>query len=511
MLKLLLLTACQQDYSVTERTRSMKVAPLADAGGLTVDERTTVNVPLFSVGSGELRVDQVTVVNEQSEEAFVLLDDWANEDGDDDGVLDNLVFESGRTDLSVFEELHISFRPQTEGYFRATITVDTNDNRVAGIDPVEGLHDGSGVHVFQVRGLARYPRSSTYPERLDFGKRLVGGAFFDLVQVRNTGSVVLTISGYGFGDGDSSAYYVETPDPVYVLPGDTEQIEVGYIPSKEQRELATLTLLTSDPNGDPVVELIGNNCEDSLHSSWDSDGDGFVSCGDDCDDSDASIRPDGQEVPNGKDDDCDGQVDEAADRISDDDDGDGLSENEGDCNDDDPNIGVDVEEDKNNKIDDDCDGFVDEGSRRFDDDLDGFTNQAGDCDDYDAAIFPGADELADEIDNDCDENIDEGTFNFDDDQDGVTEAEGDCDDYDAWSYPGALEDCDQIDNDCDNFVDEGEGEEEACDFLADLIEPPPPASGCSATGSPAYKLTGLWGLSLLALLVMRRRQDSQVS
>ncbi|MFT5585534.1 MAG: hypothetical protein ACI9VR_003126, partial [Cognaticolwellia sp.] len=103
MLKLLLLTACQQDYSVTERTRSMKVAPLADAGGLTVGERTTVNVPLFSVGSGELRADQITVINEQAEQAFVLDQGWANEDGDDDGLMDELIFESGSTDLSVFE------------------------------------------------------------------------------------------------------------------------------------------------------------------------------------------------------------------------------------------------------------------------------------------------------------------------------------------------------------------------------------------------------------------------
>jgi MYXO-CTERM domain-containing protein len=508
MFKLLLLTACQQDYGVTERTRSMKVAPLADAGGLTVGERTTVNVPLYSVGSGDLRADQITVVNEQAEEAFVLIANWANEDGDEDGVMDDLIFESGSTDLSVFEELQMSFEPTTEGYFRATITVDTNDNSVVGIDPVEGLHDGSGVHIFQVRGLARYPRSSTYPEKIDFGKRLVGGAFFDLIYVRNTGSVVLTIAEYAFEDGDSTAYYVETPGPVYVLPGDTEEIEVGYIPNKEQREYATLTLLTSDPEGDPMVELIGNNCEDSLHPSWDSDGDGALSCGSDCDDSEPSIRPDGQEVPNGKDDDCDGQVDETADGLDDDDDNDGLSENEGDCNDDDPNIGTDAEEDKNNKIDDDCDGFVDEGSRRFDDDLDGFTNQAGDCNDYDNAIFPGAVEVADEIDNDCDENIDEGTFNFDDDQDGVAEADGDCDDYDAWTYPGAPEDCDQIDNDCDNFVDEGDGGEDACDFLADLLEAPPPASGCSATDSAS----GLWALGLLALLGLlglHRRQDSQ--
>lgn len=506
---LLLALACQPDYSVTERRRQLKVAPLADGGGLTVGERTTVRVPLYSVGSGELRLDQITVVNEQEEEAFVLLDSWANTDDDEDGVMDALEFEPGATDLSVFEELEISFRPTTEGYFRATVYLDTNDNRVTGIAPVDGLHDGSGVHIFQLRGLARYPRSSTYPEKLDFGRRLVGGAFYDDVWVRNTGSVVLTIAGYGFEDDDSTAFYVETPDPVYILPGSTERIEVGYIPATGNAERATLTLITSDPDGEPEVTLVGNQCPDSLDETWDQDGDGFISCGDDCDDLLSGVHPDAQEVANGMDDDCDGVVDEAADQVSKDDDGDGYSENAGDCNDDDPAVSPDAEEDKNNKIDDDCDGNVDENSRRFDDDGDGFTNQQGDCDDLDASINPSAKEEADEIDNDCDDNIDEGTFNFDDDQDGYSEADGDCDDYDAWSFPGAQEDCDSIDNDCDNFIDEAESgseDDDACDFLADVIvTDTTEEQGCSSTAEPASFLALVLGA--LALVGLRRRRQ----
>jgi hypothetical protein len=88
----------------------------------------------------------------------------------------------------------------------------------------------------------------------------------------------------------------------------------------------------------------------------------------DCDDADPAVSPDGDEgdpaqggVPNGKDDDCDGLVDEPwEDR-----DGDGYGAEEGDCADDpsDPlaaavNPGAD--EACGDGVDNDCDGFVDE-------------------------------------------------------------------------------------------------------------------------------------------------------
>jgi hypothetical protein len=52
-----------------------------------------------------------------------------------------------------------------------------------------------------------------------------------------------------------------------------------------------------------------------VSSTIDRDGDGFASapCGDDCDDDDASARPDAPELCNGRDDDCDTSVDEGAD------------------------------------------------------------------------------------------------------------------------------------------------------------------------------------------------------
>ena len=89
----------------------------------------------------------------------------------------------------------------------------------------------------------------------------------------------------------------------------------------------------------------------------------------------------------------------------------------------------------------------------MDDDGDGFTERAGDCDDGDASVFPGATETIDGIDEDCDGRVDDGTTVFDDDGDGFSEAGGDCNDADPSVNPSRWDTLgDGIDNDCDGTV-----------------------------------------------------------
>lgn len=99
---------------------------------------------------------------------------------------------------------------------------------------------------------------------------------------------------------------------------------------------------------------------------------------------------------------------------------------------------------------------------------------AGDCDDTDPQIAPGAAEICDGVDQDCDGEIDEElptrTLYRDADGDGYGTAEstiacgappgyadatGDCDDASATIHPGAVETCNGVDEDCDAMVDEG--------------------------------------------------------
>ncbi len=221
--------------------------------------------------------------------------------------------------------------------------------------------------------------------------------------------------------------------------------------------------------------------------------DGFVSGSDDCDDLDALVHPDADELCDGLDNDCDDVVDE--DPVDEatwyvDIDGDGYGqaavteqacepssgfvETADDCDDSDPDIhpGAD-ESDCADAVDYNCDGSV-----GYEDvDGDGFA-ACDDCDDADGDVNPDAVEVCDGVDENCDGLVDNDaadatTWYGDSDGDGyggtqyvvascdvlvgyVTNST-DCDDVDANAYPGASETCDLIDNDCDGTVDEGVG------------------------------------------------------
>ncbi len=129
------------------------------------------------------------------------------------------------------------------------------------------------------------------------------------------------------------------------------------------------------------------------------------------------------------------------------DDADGWSVADGDCDDADAATYPGAAE-ADDGADNDCDLSVDEGTASADDDGDGYTEAAGDRDDADATVYAGAPERCDGADNDGDDLVDEETVCGDDDGDGWTEADGDCEDADAGVYPGGVDRCD-ADGDCD--------------------------------------------------------------
>jgi len=149
----------------------------------------------------------------------------------------------------------------------------------------------------------------------------------------------------------------------------------------------------------------GTDCDDenpAIFPGSDFDLDGYT-CPTDCRDDDLLIHPGAEEVCDGSDNDCSGEVDD---------------------------------------IDADGDGYV--------------TDECGgdDCDDNDLGVHPRAPEKCDGVDTDCDGLM--GPFESDDDGDGYNECmDNDCDDQDPWVYPGAKELCDLRDNDCDGQADEG--------------------------------------------------------
>ncbi len=220
---------------------------------------------------------------------------------------------------------------------------------------------------------------------------------------------------------------------------------------------------------------------------------GHVANAGDCDDLDPSSYPGATEVCDGADNNCDSQVDEGAAAPGTwhpDFDGDGFGNSSspvvactaplnyiatgGDCDDLDASSypgGIEVCD----AADNNCDGTSDEGLLGPwypDNDGDGFggipgilgcgplpgtVSGAGDCDDSDDQIYPGATELCDGDDNDCDATTTAVGGENDGDGDGHLACD-DCDDSDSAAHPGGTEICDGIDNDCDATTTTAPGE-----------------------------------------------------
>ncbi len=140
-------------------------------------------------------------------------------------------------------------------------------------------------------------------------------------------------------------------------------------------------------------------------------------------------------------------------------------------------------------LDADADGFGTGTAQCLCTVLPGFSLKGGDCDDASFESSPGRQELCDGRDNDCDGQTDEGC---DQDGDGYCNVvplkfganlvcrfpQPDCLDSDPFIYPGAAEVCDLADNNCDGNKDE------ACDLDGDGVckgsKPKPPCSLASA-------------------------------
>lgn len=237
--------------------------------------------------------------------------------------------------------------------------------------------------------------------------------------------------------------------------------------------------------------------QEMIDAAGDRDGDGYRSVlvgGLDCDDADPEVRPGALEIcEDNKDNDCNGFVDDIGEGgvlwyLDTDLDGYGSAEStfeacldwnkpgwslrSGDCDDHSAARNPGVGDASCNQLDDDCDGQVDEDAPELewylDTDGDGYggtgqsvrscsqvpgsVSNAGDCDDTNSDIYPGAsDPPYDGVDADCggDSDYDADGDGFD----GVLYGGTDCDDAWAHVFPGGSELCDGLDGNCDGVVD----------------------------------------------------------
>ncbi len=199
----------------------------------------------------------------------------------------------------------------------------------------------------------------------------------------------------------------------------------------------------------------------------DADGDTFTTPeagGTDCDDDHEDTYPDAPELCDGRDQDCDGAIDEGTpltEVLYVDADGDGygteaasdcgdtrpLSAVDGDCDDDDPGVHPEAVEVWYDGVDQDCDGGDDD-----DQDGDGVVADL-DCDDTDAARSPAAVWFED---GDGDGFGDASRpWIACDAPEGHVADDTDCDDTAPETFPGSDEVCGGGDEDCDGTTDEG--------------------------------------------------------
>ncbi len=264
-----------------------------------------------------------------------------------------------------------------------------------------------------------------------------------------------------------------------------------------------------NPGAEEVCDGIDQNCTDGadegveleLYVDGDRDGygigdpvfgctasDGLAIYNGDCDDLNDAVYPGADELCDEVDNDCDDQIDEGLESTwYVDTDGDGFGDSPvesceqsegtaalgGDCDDTDPDYNPDaLEPDCTDPNDYNCDGSV----RYADADGDGFA-ACEECDDTNAAVYPGATETCDGLDNDCDGTADNGatdapSWYTDSDGDGFGDIGGartvaceqpsgmvadstDCNDALAAVNPAATEICNDLDDDCDGTADLG--------------------------------------------------------
>jgi hypothetical protein len=345
--------------------------------------------------------------------------------------------------------------------------------------------------------------------------------------VQTGDTVVLDGSGSNDADGDSLTYVwtmTSKPDGSTAVLSDPTAVTPEFVADMPGTYVLTLTVddgrfssepdsvtIDTDADGDGVGDTIdncintpnagqedtdidgtGDACDECASdpdkttagvcgcgvADIDADGDSYYECTDDCDDSNAEINPGAEEVCDGVDNNCSGEIDDG---LTTDQDGDGYSTPDSctgtkdDCDDSNASVNPGGDDSVCNGLDDDCDGTVDEeytptvttcGIGECSSNTGTLECQSGTevdtCDPLEGAASD--DSVCNGLDDDCDGSVDE-EYTPTATTCGIGECSGNSGQLECQSgaetdtcdpLEGAVaESCNNLDDNCDGTVDEG--------------------------------------------------------
>jgi len=207
-----------------------------DFGELKSDESATLSFTVTNVGSAELEVDELEIIDDS--EAFAMHDAPSGFDLDPD---------ESRT-------LEVRFTPKSGSPVTVPLHVhsDDPDNEITLVDLV---------------GLGRMPELAISPDPLDFGEVLIGCQEEGSVLLTNTGNHTLEISDIAH-DGSAFTLLTQALLPLVLEEGGSQILNISYAPDAAESHTGTLTVSSDEPMGVREAAHLGEGASTSRTDSF---------------------------------------------------------------------------------------------------------------------------------------------------------------------------------------------------------------------------------------------------
>ena len=137
-----------------------------------------------------------------------------------------------------------------------------------------------GAITVEVRGQGDTPEARVFPWVLDLGSVGVGETRTSFVRVENESALPLVVSSVVFTD---SQFFTPEQMPFNVEPETFRDLEVSVTPQVAVPQTAAVSINVGQVQLQRVTLRV-NDCENGTPEAYDVDGDGFTTCGGDCDD-----------------------------------------------------------------------------------------------------------------------------------------------------------------------------------------------------------------------------------